>query len=181
MMSIVSTLLAAGDPSQSPHWFIPKRFELIYGGLASVIIISALVKFAGPFAKKALTDRTEKIQNEIDSARSAKASADQEAVQIRTALGDVDKERSRILAEADQQAAALLAEGRSRIDAEMKDIEAKAMADIANASSRVGDELRAEIVRLSAIATDRVVRTALDDRAQQGLIEEFISKVGVSR
>ncbi len=64
-MSIVSTLLAAGDPSQSPHWFIPKRFELIYGGLASVIIISALVKFAGPFAKKALTDRTEKIQNEI--------------------------------------------------------------------------------------------------------------------
>jgi F0F1-type ATP synthase membrane subunit b/b' len=68
-----------------------------------------------------------------------------------------------------------------RIDAEMKDIEAKAMSDIANASSRVGDELRAEIVRLSAIATDRVVRTALDDRAQQSLIEDFISKVGVSR
>lgn len=177
-MSIISTLLAAGDPSQSPHWFIPKRFELIYGGLASVIIIGALAKFAGPFAKKALTDRTEKIQNEIDSARNAKAAADQEAVQIRTALGDIEAERSRILAEADQQAAALLTDGRARIDAEMKDIEAKAMADIANASSRVGDELRAEIVRLSSIATDRVVRSALDDRAQQNLIEDFITKVG---
>jgi F0F1-type ATP synthase membrane subunit b/b' len=63
----------------------------------------------------------------------------------------------------------------------MKDIEAKAMADIANASSRVGDELRAEIVRLSSIATDRVVRSALDDRAQQGLIEDFISKVGAAQ
>ena len=180
-MSVISTLLAAGDPSQSPHWFIPKRFELIYGGLASVIIIGSLVKFAGPLAKKALTDRTEKIQNEIDSARNAKAAAEQEAVHIRTALGDIEAERSRILAEADQQAAALLSDGRARIDAEMKDIEAKAMADIANASSRVGDELRAEIVRLSSIATDRVVRTALDERAQPGLIEDFISKVGASR
>jgi F-type H+-transporting ATPase subunit b len=131
--------------------------------------------------KKALSDRTEKIQKEIDSARDAKASADEEAVQIRTALGDINAERSRILAEADQQAAALLAEGRTRIEAEMKDIEAKAMADIANASSRVGDELRAEIVRLSSIATDRVVRSALDDRAQQGLIEDFISKVGAAQ
>lgn len=180
-MSVIATLLAAGDPSQSPHWFIPKRFELIYGGLASVIIFSALFKFAGPFAKKGLADRTDKIQNEIDSARQAKASADEEAVQIRTALGDVEKERSRILAEADQQAAVLLADGRERINAEMKDIEAKSMADIASASSRVGDELRAEIVRLSAVATDRVVRTVLDDRAHQNLIEDFISKVGVAR
>ena len=180
-MSIISTLLAAGDPSQSPHWFIPKRFELIYGGLASVIVVGSLVKFAGPLAKKSLTDRTEKIQNEIDSARQAKAAADAEAVQIRTALGDIDAERSKILAEADRQAAALLTEGRARIEAEMADIEAKAMADIANASSRVGDELRAEIVRLSQAATDRVVRSALDERAQQGLIEDFISKVGAAR
>lgn len=180
-MSIISTLLAAGDPSQSPHWFIPKRFELIYGGLASVIVIGSLVKFAGPFAKKALSDRTEKIQNEIDSARHAKSAADAEAVQIRTALGDIDAERSKILSQADQQASALLTEGRARIEAEMADIEAKAMADIANASSRVGDELRAEIVRLSQVATDRVVRSALDERAQQGLIEDFISKVGATR
>lgn len=180
-MSIISTLLAAGDPSQSPHWFIPKRFELIYGGLASVIIISALVKFAGPMAKKSLSDRTERIQSEIDSARNAKASAEQEAAQIRTALGDISSERARLLAEADGQAAALLTEGRARIDAEMKDIEAKALADIANASSRVGDELRAEITRLSAVAIERVVTQSMNDKARQDLIEGFILKVGSAR
>lgn len=180
-MSIISTLLAAGDPSQSPHWFIPKRFELIYGGLASVIIIGALVKFAGPLAKKSLAARTERIQNEIDSARNAKASAEQEATQIRTALGDIQSERARLIAEADQQAAALLSEGRARIDAEMKDIEAKAMADIANASSRVGDELRAEITRLSAVAVERVVAQSMNDASRQDLIESFISKVGSAR
>ncbi len=180
-MSIISTLLAAGDPSQSPHWFIPKRFELIYGGLASVIIIGSLVKFAGPLAKKSLAARTERIQNEIDSARNAKASAEQEAAQIRTALGDIQSERARLIAEADQQAAALLSEGRARIDAEMKDIEAKAMADIANASSRVGDELRAEITRLSAVAVERVVAQSMNDASRQDLIESFISKVGSAR
>jgi F-type H+-transporting ATPase subunit b len=174
-----SVILGAGY--ESHHWFLPETFEIIYGGLSSVIVISMLVKFAGPMVKKSLTDRTEKIQAEINSARDAKSSADQEASQIRTALGDIAAERARILAEADQQAAALLAEGRTRIEAEMADIEAKAKADIATASSRVGDELRAEIVRLSSAATDRVVRAALDDRAQQGLIENFISSVGASR
>ena len=63
----------------------------------------------------------------------------------------------------------------------MTDIEAKAMADIANASSRVNDELRAEISRLSAIAIDRVVAQSMNDKARQDLIEGFISKVGTAR
>jgi F0F1-type ATP synthase membrane subunit b/b' len=63
----------------------------------------------------------------------------------------------------------------------MADIEAKANADIASASSRVNDELRAEITRLSAIAVERVVTQSLDDKARQNLIESFISNVGSSR
>jgi F-type H+-transporting ATPase subunit b len=175
----LSFILAKGF--ESHHWFLPETFEIIYGGLSSVIVISALYKFGGPMIKKSLTDRTDKIQGEIDGARNAKTSADAEASNIRTALGDIVAERARIMAEADKQAASLLSEGRARIDVEMSDMETKAKADIATASSRVGDELRAEIVRLSSAATDRVVRTALDDRAQQGLIESFISSVGATR
>lgn len=172
---------AAEGAYESHHWLLPETFEIIYGGLSSVIVISALVKFAGPMAKKALADRTARIQNDIDSARAAKATAEQEAAQIRTALGDIASERARILAEADAQAAALLSEGRARVAAEMADIEAKANADIANASSRVNDELRAEITRLSAIAVERVVTQSLDDKARQNLIESFISNVGSAR
>ena len=179
--TLLAVLFASegGAPTyETHHWLLPETAEIIYGGLSSVLVIGALIKFAGPLAKKALSDRTAKIQNEIDSARSAKATAEQEAAEIRTALGDIAAERSRVLAEADAQAAALLSEGRARVAAEMADIEAKANADIANASSRVNDELRAEITRLSAIAIERVVTQTLDDKARQGLIENFISKVG---
>ena len=180
-ISILTSVLAAEGAYESHHWLLPENFEIIYGGLSSVLVISALVKFAGPMAKKALADRTARIQNEIDSARSAKATAQQEAEGIRSSLGDIASERARVLAEADSQAAALLSEGRARVAAEMADIEAKAMADIANASSRVNDELRAEISRLSAIAIDRVVAQSMNDKARQDLIEGFISKVGTAR
>lgn len=180
-MSLISVLFASseGAPTyETHHWLLPETAEIIYGGLASVLVIGALVKVAGPMIKKSLNARTERIQNELDSARNTKAAAEVEAGKIRTALGDINGERTRLLAEADAQAAALLAEGRTRVATEMADIEAKALADIAAASGRVQDELRAEITRLSAIAIERVVAQTMDDKARQDLIEGFISKVG---
>jgi F-type H+-transporting ATPase subunit b len=182
--TILSVLVSSegGAPTyESHHWLLPETAEIIYGGISSVLVIGALIKFVGPMAKKALSDRTAKIQGEIDSARDAKANAEQEASQIRAALGDISSERTRVLADADKQAAALLSEGRARVAAEMADIEAKANSDIANASSRVNDELRSEITRLSAIAIERVVTQSLDDKARQDLIEGFITNVGSAR
>ena len=178
MSSFVTSLLGAEDPSQSISWILPEQAEYIYGGLASIIIFTLLWKFAGPQIKKGLAARTERIQTELDSSTSARKSAEEEAAGIRSALGDINAERSRILAEADAQAASLLSEGRARIEAEMRDLQAKAEADIAAATSRSSDELRAEIARLSSIAADRAVTSALNDGTKQGLVEDFISKVG---
>ncbi|MGA0863112.1 MAG: hypothetical protein ACO3RB_04380 [Ilumatobacteraceae bacterium] len=180
-MSALGVVLAESAKFESHHWLWPELKEIIYGGIASVLVIGALVKFAGPAAKKALAARTERIQADIDRSRQALSSAEVDANQIRSALGDIASERSRILAEADAQAEVLLREGRSRIDAEMADMEAKAMADIANASARAGDELRSEISRLSAIAVERAVAATVDDRARQDMIETFITNVGAAR
>ena len=169
------------DPTQSLNWLLPKPGELIYGGLASLIIFYTLYRFGWPAAKKALEARTAKIQKELDDAAAAQKQAESDAANIRTALGDVASERARILAEADAQAAAVLTEGRARIAAEVADMEARATAEIEAARARSGDELRAEIARLSAAATTDAVRAALDDRTQQELIDGFIAKVGAGR
>jgi F0F1-type ATP synthase membrane subunit b/b' len=63
----------------------------------------------------------------------------------------------------------------------MADIEAKAMADIANASGRVREELESDIKRLSRIAVEQVVANAVNDSVRQDLIENFISNVGAAR
>jgi len=164
----------------SEHWLFPATAEIIYAGLASIIIIGLLVWKAGPTVKKAFQARTAKIQGELDASAQAKVDADAEAARIRQALGDIDGQRSRMLAEADAQAEALIVDGRARLTTEIADLEAKADADIATAGTRVSDELRGEISRLASAAADQVVANSLDDATQQRLIEDYIARVGAS-
>jgi F-type H+-transporting ATPase subunit b len=163
------------------HWFLPEPAELIYGGLAFLIVAFGLWKFALPAAKKAMAARTERIQKQLDEAAADLATAEAEATNIRAAKGDIAAERARILADADAQAAGILEDGRARLAQEMVDLEAKSMADIGAAGARVGDELRAEIARLSSAAIDHVVSGTLDEGTHQQLVEDFISRVGAGR
>lgn len=162
------------------HWLLPENAEIIYGGLASVLVIGLLVWKAGPLAKKAFAARTEKIQDELDASANAKRDAEADAARIRQNLGNIEAERQRLFAEADTQAEALLADGRARLDAEVAELEAKAEADLASAGSRSNDELRAEIARLASQAADTVVEQSLDDATLQDLIENYIANVGAT-
>ena len=162
----------------SHSWILPETAEIIWGGLASLVIFWALFKFGGPAIKKSMAARTERIQKELDAAAADKASAATEAAQIRQAKGDIEGERTRLLADANAQAAAVIEDGRARLAVEVADLEAKAVVDIASAQGRVGDELRAEIARLSSAAVDHVVTGSLDDSTHQELIENFITRVG---
>jgi F-type H+-transporting ATPase subunit b len=163
------------------HWLFPETFEIIYGGLASLIVFGALYKFALPAMKKSMAARTERIQKDIDGGQAAKAAAIADAEKIRSAKGDIEGERERLLDDADDQAEAMLTEGRNRLVAEVAELEAKADADIAAMSGRAGAELQAEIARLSAGATDTLIATELDAATQNNLIEAFIAKVGAGR
>jgi F-type H+-transporting ATPase subunit b len=179
-MSLFSSILAA-DPAETHHWLLPETAEIIYGGIASVLVIGALAKFGLPLFTKFLTARTERIQKELDASAADLSSAQLDAASIRQALGDIEAERGRLLSEAKAQAEAMLADGRARITAEIAELEARAVADVATAAARGSDELRAEMGRVSAIAVDVVLPSLLDDQTQQALIENFIAKVGASR
>ncbi|CAB4363376.1 MAG: hypothetical protein F2681_07660 [Actinobacteria bacterium] len=159
-------------------WILPENAEIIYGGISSLLIFFMLFKFGAPAIKKSFAARTEKIQKELDAAAADKSAAATEAATIRQAKGDIEGERARLLADAATQAAAVLEDGRVRLAAEVVDLEAKGVTDIASAQGRVGDELRAEIARLSSAAVDHVVTGSLDDATHQELIENFINRVG---
>ena len=163
------------------HPFFPDRAEWLYGGIAFLIVAGLLWKFAGPGIKDGLAKRSERIGKEIDDAAAAKTAAAAEADQIRQAKGDIAAERARIIAEAEQQAAAVLSEGKARLEQELADLEVRVRAEIASSRNRTGDELRAEIARLSSAAVDQVVTGSLDDATHQELIESFIARVGASR
>jgi F-type H+-transporting ATPase subunit b len=163
------------------HPFLPETAEIIYGGIASLLIFALLYKFAWPQIKKGMQARTDRIQAQIDESTKASSDAAAEAARIRQAKGDINAERERLLAAADEQAAVVLEEGRARLRQELLDNEARGQADIAAARSRAGAELRAEIARLSSAAVDQVINGSIDGATHQQLIEAFISKVGASQ
>ncbi|MEM9515617.1 MAG: hypothetical protein AAGA42_12245 [Actinomycetota bacterium] len=157
---------------------LPPWKEILLQSIATVIVFYGIYKFAGPAIAKAIRGRSERIQGELDGAAEAKTNAEQEAADIRNALGDIDAERRRLFDEAETQAEALLVDGRARIDDEIAEMHARADAEISGAATRGGDELRAEIGRYSTQTIDRLVGSTLDGAAQQDLIEGFISRVG---
>ena len=65
--TLIGTIASEGGAAETPSAFFPEAAEMIYGGIASVIVIGSLIKFAGPMAKKAFAARTERIQAEIDA------------------------------------------------------------------------------------------------------------------
>ena len=167
-----------GSTSLHPIWAPLK--EVIIGGLATLIVFGLLYKYAWPAIAKGMKDRTTRIQTELDDSAAARTQAEADAAEIRTSLGDVDGERSRLFAEADAQAAALLEDGRLRLAKEIEELEAKAEADIAAVAGRGADDLRADIARFSSQAIENSVSSSLDDATQQELIEGFIARVGAS-
>ena len=179
---IAGILVAAAEEQidRTHSWIWPEGYELYFGGAAAITIFGLLGWKVLPFARNALNNRTARIQAQLDEAEEAKAKAAQEAEEIRRAKGDIEAERVRILAEADEQAAALVAEGRERLEREVADLEAKTSADIAAVATREVDELRAEIARTASAVADRVVVETLDDETHEQLIESFIQRVGAT-
>ncbi len=168
-----------GSTSLNPY-FAPLK-EVVIGGLATLIVFALLWKFAWPAIAKGMSDRTARIQKDLDESAAARKQAETDAAQIRTSLGDVDGERTRLFAEAEAQAAALLEDGRTRLSQEVAEMEAKAEADIAAAAGRGADDLRADIARFSSQAIESSVTSSLDDATQQELIEGFIARVGAGK
>ena len=132
--------------------------------------------------KKSMAARTARIQGELDGAAEAKAAA--------ASRGDADpcrqgRHRRRACSHPrrGRRPGGGGARGRSgpcRVRS-CADLEARTVAEIAATGNRAGDELRAEIARLSNAAVDHVVTGSLDDATQQELIESFISRVGAAK
>lgn len=184
-MSVLASLVLAATEGEesfqahSPLW--PETLEMIWGGTAFLVVAFMLWKYAVPAIKKGMQARSERIQREMDNAAKAKADADAQAADIRARLGDIDAERARMLADADQTAARVLSDGRDRLETEVLELQAKTDADLAAAGSRLSGEVESQVGQMAADTAEQLVARQLDDATVQRLVEEFIANVGSGR
>lgn len=168
------------DCRDAPNPLLPETNEIIWGAIGFAIVFVFLAKFGGPAIKKAMDERAEKIQGDLDAAEAAKTESEAIKADYANRLADAKVESGRIIEEARQAADQLKADQQARLNEELAQSRAQAQADIDAAKSQAMAELRGEVADIAIGAAEAVVGANLDRDAQTRLIEDYINRVGAS-
>jgi F-type H+-transporting ATPase subunit b len=168
-------LIASKQPAPNP--LLPETYEMIWGGIAFLLVFGFLAKFGLPAAKKALDARSSKIEGDLASAATARADAEKEAATYRAQIGDAKGEGSKILDDARAQAETVRKEILARAEAEAADIRSKAAADADAQGDRVKVELQSHVRGLSIDLAEKVVGQNLDRATNEALVDRYIAEL----
>jgi len=169
---------ALEDCKKAKSLVTPALPEIIWGGLAFLIVLGVLMKFAFPALKKGLKAREDKIREDLESASKAREDAEAESAQYRAQIGDARSEANVIIEDARADAERIRREVVARAETEASDIRERAQEDIRLAQDRAMSDLRAQVTDLSIGLAERVVERNLDRDTQVALIESYINSVG---
>ncbi len=168
------------DCNKAKSLVTPALPEIVWGGLAFLIVLALLMKFAFPALKKGLKQREETIREELESASRAREEAEAEAAQYRAQIGDARGEANTILEEARADAERIRREMLERAESEAAEIRQRAQEDIRLAQERAMADLRTQVTELSIDLAEKVVEQNLDRQTQVALIDRYIDSVGGS-
>lgn len=166
------------DCKKAKSLVTPALPEIIWGGLAFLIVLAVLMKFAFPALKKGLKAREDQIREDLESASRAREEAESESAQYRAAIGDARSEANTILEDARADAERIRRDVVARAETEAAEIRERAQEDIRLAQERAMSDLRAQVADLSIGLAEKVVERSLDRATQQALIDSYIDSVG---
>lgn len=169
------------DCQKAPSPIVPATNELIWGGLAFVLLFLALWKFAFPGIKKGMEGRTERIRADLEAAESAKAESVGVLNEYQRQLADARSEAHRIIEESRVTADALKRDLQAKAEADIAEMRQRAAADVEAQKAQALADLRGEVTELALGAAETVVQRNLDRETNSALVEQFISQVGAGR
>ena len=171
----------AENCQEAPNPILPELNEIIWGGLAFLILLFVLWKFALPPIRKTMDARTERIRNDLMQAEAARVEAEGVLARYQAQVADSRAEGQRIIEESRQAADALRADLERRAQADIAEIRQRAEADVEASKQQALADVRAEVASLALGAAERVVERSLDRDTQLQLIENYINSVGATR
>lgn len=169
-------LFAVEEGPNNP--ILPVWNEVIWGSIAFFLLVIVMSKLAYPAVRKAMDDRTARIQGDLDSAEQAKSDAAAMKADYESKLAEAKAEAARIIDGAREEAETVRAERIAAIDDEIAAKRAQADADIEAAKERAMSEMRGQVTALAVGAAERIVEQSLDADAHATLVNNFIDRVG---
>jgi F-type H+-transporting ATPase subunit b len=159
---------------------LPDIAEIVFGGVAFLIVFGMLAKFAFPALNKMLAERTARIQGEMERAEATRSEADQVLADYRQQLAGAREESNRIIEEARKTAEQLRRDVQAKAEQEAQATVARAQDEIRAERDRVFQELRAQVGDIAVELAGRVVGQSLDRGTHERLIDDYIDQVSAS-
>jgi F-type H+-transporting ATPase subunit b len=166
------------DCQEAPNPILPELNELVWGGLAFVVLLGLMWKFGLPPVRKMLKDREDKIRGDLERADEARAEAERELEEYRRQLAEARNEGSQIIEQAREQAEEVRRELIAKAEQDATEVRQRAADDARLAVERATSELRTSVAELSIELAEKVVERNLDRQTQTALIESYINQVG---
>jgi F-type H+-transporting ATPase subunit b len=157
-------------------------WQLLSDSVLSIIAVIVLFFCVGYFlfdpARKMLSDRQERIKNDIDTAVHDKEEALALKEEYEAKLKNIDSEAEAILSEARKKALA----NEAKIVAEAKEeaarIIARANTEAELEKKKANDDVKREIVAVASMMAGKIVASSIDTTVSDGLIDETLKEMG---
>lgn len=169
---------ALEDCSKAKSIITPALPEIIWGGIAFLIVAFVLMKFAFPGIKKSLKAREDKIRGDLEGAERARREAEDEKASFEAQLGDARAQGNRIVEEAREAAEQVRRDVLAKAEADAAEVRSRAQDDARLASERAMSDLQGRVSDLSIELAEKIVEHNLDHATQLALVESYISSVG---
>ena len=169
------------DCQEAPNPLLPEWNEIIWGAIGFGVVFFFMAKFALPQIKSTMDARTERIRNDLSSAEEQRNEAEHILAEYRAQLNDAKSEAGRIIEESRQAADQIKREQEIRLQEELAELRARAVADIDAAKVQAMSDLRSEVVQLAIGAAETIVQRNLDASTQQQLVDEYIEQIATRR
>jgi F-type H+-transporting ATPase subunit b len=163
---------------EAPNPILPEINEIIWGGLAFLVLLAAMIKWGFPAVRNTMDARTERIRSELQAAEDAKVEAEKIKQDQLAELAEGRANANELVDAARQDAAAVRADLVAKAEADVAEMRRRADADIAAARERAMGDLQGDVNEIVVGAAERVVERNLDADTQRQLIENYISSVG---
>jgi len=171
-------LILAAEEAKNP--ILPDPAELLFGALAFLIVFVVIAKFAMPGLNKALDERREKIQGDLEGAEQARQEAEGQLSDYKAQLVGAREEANRIIEEARKTADQLRRDIQAKAEEEAQATVNRAQEEIRAERDRVFQELKAQVGDIAVELAGRVVGQSLDRDAHEKLIDDYIDQVARS-
>lgn len=136
-----------------------------------------LAKFGFPVITNAVRKRSEHIAESLRAAEQARLSLENLAAEQAHLLEQTRVEQGRIIKEAADTRAAMIAQAREQAGAEAAKVLEKAREQIAAEKDDAIREIRAQLSTLSVAVAEKVVRKEMEDsEARRKLLDKFIDE-----